>query len=101
MSHTAPAEKRIETFTGVTNASGDYTVTYSPTYSGSVSPNVSPQMFPSNNVNMIIRITAATVTGFTVRVEQKSALNVLGIDVVTFNSTPVVGANVKVTVMEV
>jgi hypothetical protein len=59
-----PTIKRVETYTGTTNASGDYTVTYATAFA--TTPDVQPQLQAPTNTQSI-RITNSTTTGFTVK----------------------------------
>lgn len=57
------AGKRVEAFSGVTNASGQYTVSFSPAYS--VAPNIQANIINGAD-NQNLRITSVSTTGFTV-----------------------------------
>lgn len=82
--------KRIETYNGSTNASGDYTVTYPVAFSAV--PNVHAQLLTTVVTNIPL-LTASTTTGFTIHVQNR--VDVLGL----LPSFPVVnGAAVSVTV---
>lgn len=89
--------RRIETYFGTTDGSGDYSITYSPAFAEI--PCVLPDLIATAN-SQTWRISSSTVNGFTVRVEQRSQVTVLGVQVVGFTTTPVVGAELNVTVME-
>lgn len=66
---TISSTKRQETYSGTTNVSGLYTVTYSTAYS--VAPNVQFQI-NGGLVTHTIRLTASTTTGFTVYVQNRT-----------------------------
>lgn len=89
--------RRIETYFGETNGSGDYSVTYDPVFADI--PCVTPQLISTAN-SRTWRVSSSTVSGFTVRVEERSQVTVLGVQVVGFTTTPVSGAELNVTVVE-
>lgn len=93
---TIPTVRRMETFSGVTNASGLFTVTYSTPYS--VIPDVQPQL-TSGTPSQVARITANSVNGFTVTVTNRASVNLLGIDVLLAATVVVASAPVSVLVM--
>lgn len=94
----ATSQATTATYNGNTNASGDYTVTF-PATKAQI-PHVNPSLYPTNNAAMICRLTAVSTTGFTVKVEQRSSLNVLGIDLLSFAVTNVSGQPVRVLVVD-
>lgn len=89
--------RRIETYFGITDESGDYSVSYEPIFADI--PCVLPDLITNSN-SQTWRISSSTVDGFTVRVEERSQTTVLGIQVVGYTTTPVTGASLNVTVME-
>lgn len=89
--------RRIETYFGSTDGNGDYSITYAPAFAEI--PCVLPDLISTAN-SQTWRISSSTVEGFTVRVEQRSQVTVLGVQVVGFTTTPVAGAELNVTVME-
>lgn len=93
----ATPSRRIETYFGTTDGNGDYSVTYAPAFTEI--PCVLPDLISTAN-SQTWRISDSTVNGFTVRVEQRSSVDVLGVQVVGFTTTPVSGAELNVTVME-
>lgn len=92
----AQGYRRVETFTGTTNASGDYIITFANTYS--VIPDVQAQLFPSTTANQIVRIISISTTGCTVRVEQRNPVTVLGLEVLLAGVAVTSGATVSVQV---
>lgn len=66
--------KRLETYSGTTNSSGLYTVTYGTAYS--VVPNVQFQINGGSNKQTIL-LTSSTTTGFTVYVQLRA--DILGL----------------------
>lgn len=95
---------RSMVFMGSTNAQGDYTVTLPEPMAN---PYISPTLYPSTAAERMVRLTniaknaAGLVTGFTVRVEQRAALTVLGLQVLAAVVTVVPSANVSVIVVDV
>lgn len=93
------AGKRLERYVGITNASGEYTVTYSTSY-GSV-PNVQPVIRNQSNDKQFCMLTSSTTSGFTVKVVQRNSLNVVGIGIVLLETvTNVNGSSIDVIVTE-
>lgn len=88
--------RKVETFLGTTNASGDLVITFTNTYS--TAPDVQAQIFPSTTANQIIRVTSVTTTGCTIRVEQRNAVTLLAVEVLLAAVVPVNGASVSVQV---
>ena len=88
--------RKVETFLGTTNASGDLVITFANTYS--TAPDVQAQIFPSTTANQFVRITAISTTGCTIRVEQRSAVTLLAVEVLLAAVTAVNGASVSVQV---
>lgn len=85
--------KRQETYSGTTNASGSYTVTYGTAYSAT--PNVQFQIGTGGNNKETILLTASSTTGFTVYVQLRA--DVLGL---LPSYSNVNGRNVDVLVTE-
>lgn len=90
------AGKRQETFSGTTNASGIYTVTFGSSYS--VAPNIQANIVNGTN-NQVITMTAST-TGFTCTVSQRNAVTLLGIEVLLATAAPVNNSTVDVLITE-
>lgn len=93
---TSQGFRKVETFLGTTNASGDLVITFANTYS--TAPDVQAQIFPSTTANQIIRVTSVTTTGCTIRVEQRNAVTLLAVEVLLAAVVPVNGASVSVQV---
>lgn len=91
-------------YMGTTNAQGDYTVTLPEPMNA---PYICPTLYPSTAPERFIRLTSITrnaqgkTTGFTVRVEQRAALTVLGLQLLAAAVTNVANANVSVIVVDV
>lgn len=93
---TAPG-KRIETYLGTTDGSGNYTVTYGTAFSST--PDVQPQL-QSGTTSQLVRITSTSTTGFTVQVTNRASVTLLGIEVLLAATTAVSGASVGVLVTQ-
>lgn len=87
-----PVIKKQETFSGSTNASGQYVVTFSTPYT--VAPNIQANIINATDTQNI-RITSISTTGFTVVVRNR--VDVIGL-LPTWNN--VTGANVDVLVTQ-
>lgn len=90
-----PIVKRVETYTGVTNASGNFSVTYPTPFP--VIPDVQPQL-TAGTPSQVVRIVANTINGFTVNVTNRASVTLLAVEVLLAATTPVVGAAVSVLV---
>lgn len=88
--------RKVETFLGTTNASGDLTITFANTYTSA--PDVQAQIFPNTTSNQFVRITSVSTTGCTIRVEQRSAVTLLAVEVLLASVSAVSGASVSVQV---
>lgn len=95
---TPPSAKRIESYSGTTNASGNYTVTFGTAYA--VAPNVQATIPNQAAVNQFIKVTSVSTTGFTVNVFQRNSVTLLAVDVLLSTTTNVNGAPVDVMVLE-
>jgi hypothetical protein len=85
-------------YSGTSNASGVYTVTFAQAYS--VAPNIQANIVNQSATNQFIRITSISTTGFTVNVFQRNSINLLGTDVLLFSTANVSGASVDVLITE-
>lgn len=93
---TIPVVRRMETFSGVTDASGNFTVTYATAYPAI--PHVNPQL-TAGTPSQVVRVVASTATGFTVNATNRSSVTLLAVEVLLAATTPVVGAAVSVSVL--
>jgi hypothetical protein len=93
---TLPAAKRIETYTGTTDANGLITVTYATAYP--VTPNVQPGPPPSSDMSWVL--VSSTTTGFSIRLVQRATLTVLSLQVLAGTVTNVTGSPARVLVVE-
>lgn len=84
--------KRTEAYSGTTNASGNYTVTFGSAYSAA--PNIQANIINGTNTNLI-KISSISTTGFTVNVVTR--VDVVGL-LPTYNN--VNGASVDVLITE-
>lgn len=92
---TLPAAKRIEAYAGTTNASGQVIVTY-PTAFPAV-PVVQP---PAPALaNQVWTTVSSTATGFTLQLNQRNPVSLLGVEVLLGATVPVTGANALVLVV--
>lgn len=91
-----PTVRRMETFLGVTDTSGNYSVVYSTAYPAT--PHISPVLV-SATPTQVVRITSSTATGFTVNVTNRASVTLLSIDILLSATTPMVGAPVSVAVL--
>lgn len=85
------SRKRQETYSGTTNASGQYTVTFSTSYSAA--PNIQANLINGAD-NQNIRITAISTTGFTVLA--RTRVDVIGL-LPTWNNATGIGVDVLIT----
>lgn len=94
---TIPTAKRVETFLGNTDSSGNYTVTYDTPFD--VVPDVQPQI-QAGTPSQVARITSSTTTGFTVQVTQRNTVSLLGVEVLLGTTVVVNNSLVSVLVTE-
>lgn len=88
--------KRIEPYTGTTDASGLFSVTYATPFPAI--PSVQPE--PPTVANYTWIKVTSTVNGFSIRLIQRASLTVLGLELLAAQFTNVVGAAAKVLVVE-
>lgn len=92
---TIPTVRRVETFLGTTDASGNYTIVYSTAFP--TVPDVQP-VIQAGTVDQSVRVTSSSTTGFTVQVTQRNSVNILGSDVLLSTTSVVNGASVSILV---
>ena len=85
-------------YSGTTNVSGEFSVVYPHEFSSI--PAILPIQIPTTSSNRTIRIVSSTTKGFTVKIEQRNSVNLLGIDVLLSATVAVSGANVSVVVLD-
>jgi hypothetical protein len=93
---TLPVAKRIETYTGTTNASGQVTITYPSAFA--TVPNV--QTPPPGLANQVWTLTSSTTTGFTAVLNQRNVVTLLGLEVLLGAVVPVSGSAAQIVVIE-
>lgn len=89
--------KRQETYSGSTNASGNYTVTFGTAYAAA--PNIQANITGGTALQRST-ITSITTTGFTVNVVSQNTNTLLGIVSLVSSTTLVNGASVDVLITE-
>lgn len=90
-----PAQRRIETYTGATNAAGQIVVTYATAYPGI--PAVQP---PAPALASQVWTTVSnTATGFTLQLNQRNTINLLNADVLLGATVPVAGVSAVILVV--
>lgn len=87
---------REEIYTGTTDVNGEFTVSYVRPYGSA--PHLDPTMMPPNVSNAVIRPISNLTTGFTVKVEARATLSVLGLEVLASAAVPRSGQSVSVKV---
>lgn len=90
------AGKRQEIYSGSSNASGNYTVTFGAAYGAA--PNIQAQLV--GGTDMQGTTSTVSTTGFTIHAWQRSALTVLGINLLSSASTNLSGGAIDVIVTE-
>jgi hypothetical protein len=88
--------KRVENYSGTTDASGNYTVVY--TRSFVTTPTIQP-VIANTTETQLFKITSSTTSGFTVQIRTRSSITVLSSDLLSSATTAVVGAQVNVLVV--
>lgn len=92
----AGISKRLETYTGTTDANGLFTVTYPQAFAAV--PNVQPEP-PLLSSQVWIKV-SSTTTGFSLRLVQRATLEVLSLQVLAGTVTNVSGATARALVTE-
>lgn len=82
------------TYSGITNAAGQYSFTFQNAYTKS--PNVQANVIGGNDKTTVV--VNRTAAGFTVTAYQRSAVTILGLEVLLAATTPLVGSQVDVLV---
>lgn len=89
--------KRIDSYSGTTDANGLFTVTYTSAFPAV--PNVQPEPHTSNN--HVWQKVTSTTTGFSFRLVQRNSVNLLATDLLLASVTNVSSASVKAIVVAV
>lgn len=92
---TLPVARRIETYSGTTNASGQITVTYGTAYPAV--PVVQPPAPAA--ANQVWTTVSSTTTGFTLQLNQRNTVTLLSIEVLLGATVPVAGTAAQVLVV--
>ncbi len=90
--------KRTETYSGTTDGSGNYSVTFTTPYD--TIPHINPVTYPSADAVTRVRVTSASENGFTVKTEKNNAVSILAIDVLAIGTANVPSVPVRVLVIE-
>lgn len=93
---TIPIVRRSETYSGVTDASGNFSVVYSTPFPAV--PHVTPVII-GGTPSQVARVTASTTSGCTINVTNRASVTLLAIEVLLAATTPVAGAAVSVSVL--
>jgi hypothetical protein len=93
---TAASLKVPISFSGTTNASGAYTITFGTTYS--VPPNVQASIPNQTATNQFIKVSSVSTTGCTINVYQRNTVTLLSVEVLLAATANVSGAPVDVLV---
>lgn len=101
-SYLAPAGRRIETYQGETNASGQYTVTFPVPFVGIPVITVQPTAVGTHETTVTLATASGMTTGFTVTVANRQPVTLLGLGLVvlSMNTAPVANLPVSVVVTE-
>lgn len=89
------ALRRVETFLGTTDASGNITITFANTYT--TAPDVQPQIV-GGTFNQFVRIVSVSTTQAVIQVAQRNTATLLSIEVLLGTTVVVSGASVTVQV---
>lgn len=92
----APPYPPPQIYTGVTDTNGEFSIVYNPPKQSV--PYVAPVLNPTTDPNVIYRLTASDVNGFTVKVEQRTGITVLGLNVLSLAVTNTSGQQIQVLV---
>jgi hypothetical protein len=92
---TLPLARRIETYSGTTDANGRITVTYGTAYPAV--PVVQPPAPAA--ANQVWTTVSSTTTGFTLQLNQRNTVTLLSIEVLLGATVPVAGTAAQVLVV--
>ena len=87
--------RKVETFLGTTDASGNFTITFANTYT--TPPDVQPQII-SGTFNQSVRVVSVSNTGCVVQAAQRNVVTLLSIEVLLGATVNLAGASVTVQV---
>lgn len=87
--------RKVETFLGTTDASGNFTITFANAYSSP--PDVQPQII-GGNFNQSVRVVSVTNTGCVIQAAQRNTVTLLSTEVLLGATVNLSGASVSVQV---
>ena len=87
--------RKVETFLGTTDASGNFTITFANTYT--TPPDVQPQII-GGTFNQSVRVVSVSNTGCVVQAAQRNLVTLLSVEVLLGATVNLVGAGVTVQV---
>ena len=95
---TITTAKRQETYSGTSDSSGVYTVTFGTAFS--VAPNIQAGLVNQSSTDHFIRVSSVSATGFTVNVFSRTPVTLLGISLLPGTIANVSGDSIDVLVTE-
>lgn len=87
--------RKVETFLGTSDASGNFTITFANTYT--TPPDVQPQIV-GGTFNQFVRIVSVSNTGCVINSGQRNTVQLLGLEVLLGATVALVGASISVQV---
>lgn len=87
--------RKVETFLGTSDASGNITITFANTYS--TPPDIQPQII-GGTFNQSVRVVSVSTTGCVVQAAQRNVVTLLSVEVLLGATVNLVGASVTVQV---
>jgi hypothetical protein len=87
--------RKVETFLGTSDASGNITITFANTYT--IPPDVQPQII-GGTFNQMVRVVSVSNTGCVVQAAQRNLVTLLSVEVLLGATVALVGASVTVQV---
>lgn len=87
--------RKVETFLGTSDASGNFTITFANTYT--TPPDVQPQII-GGTFNQQVRVVSVSNTGCVVQAAQRNIVTLLGLEVLLGATVNLVGASVTVQI---
>jgi hypothetical protein len=87
--------RKVETFLGTTDASGNFNITFANTYT--TPPDVQPQLIAAT-FNQMVRVVSVSNTGCVLQAAQRNLVTLLGVEVLLGATVNLAGASVTVQV---
>lgn len=87
--------RKVETFLGISDASGNYTITFANTYT--TPPDVQPQLIGAT-FNQMVRVVSVSNTGCVINAAQRNLVTLLSIEVLLGATVVLAGASISVQV---